>query len=141
MRTLVPARNVPCPACQAPAGEHCTAPTSTGRREVSWVHSAREYALTEPVHKAAEALTESLIEQDVELRCGACGDWESDATTPASVRRILEHCAFAHPGRADVLIVRTSALMSSNELGLLLRLAPLTDAEQAWRDQQAEDLR
>lgn len=33
---------VTCPACQAPIGEPCTAPTNTGRRVVKWWHEARE---------------------------------------------------------------------------------------------------
>ena len=32
---------VACPACYAPAGEPCTAPTNTARRVVLWFHSAR----------------------------------------------------------------------------------------------------
>lgn len=32
---------VPCPNCQAPVGEPCTQPTSTGRREVESTHLAR----------------------------------------------------------------------------------------------------
>jgi hypothetical protein len=35
-------KTVPCPACQAPGGEPCTAPTDTGRRPVNWFHLARE---------------------------------------------------------------------------------------------------
>ncbi len=34
----------PCPACNARANKRCTAPTNTGRREVKWVHYAREQA-------------------------------------------------------------------------------------------------
>lgn len=37
-------RSVFCPACQALEGESCTHPTDTGRREVGWVHFAREDA-------------------------------------------------------------------------------------------------
>lgn len=33
---------VQCPACMAPEGERCTAPTDTSRRPVDWVHYARE---------------------------------------------------------------------------------------------------
>lgn len=32
---------VACPACQVKAGQKCTAPTDTSRREVAWTHSAR----------------------------------------------------------------------------------------------------
>jgi hypothetical protein len=31
-----------CPACLAPVGEPCTAPTDTGRREIKGFHLARE---------------------------------------------------------------------------------------------------
>lgn len=30
-----------CPDCGARAGERCTTPTDTGRREVGWIHDAR----------------------------------------------------------------------------------------------------
>ena len=33
---------VPCPACQAQPDEWCSAPADTGRRDVRWVHYARE---------------------------------------------------------------------------------------------------
>jgi hypothetical protein len=36
-------RDVTCPACFAPVGEPCTAPTDTGRRNVAWHHFARTY--------------------------------------------------------------------------------------------------
>lgn len=39
--------DVPCPNCQAPAGERCTAPTNTGRTAVSWFHVARSTAAQE----------------------------------------------------------------------------------------------
>lgn len=32
---------VRCPACNASPGDPCTAPTTTGRVKVSWVHDAR----------------------------------------------------------------------------------------------------
>ncbi len=35
-------RTVACPACQAPPGQPCTAPTVSGRTPVVWVHSARQ---------------------------------------------------------------------------------------------------
>lgn len=35
---------VSCPNCQAPQGVSCTRPTITGRRDVSWFHTAREDA-------------------------------------------------------------------------------------------------
>jgi len=41
-------RSVWCPNCQAPAGQPCTQPTSTGRREVKRHHRARVIAATEP---------------------------------------------------------------------------------------------
>lgn len=34
--------NNPCPACNAKPGNPCTTPTNTGRRDVKWIHSARE---------------------------------------------------------------------------------------------------
>lgn len=40
-------RSVICPACNAQPGRPCTQPTNTGRREVSWVHDAREAAYHE----------------------------------------------------------------------------------------------
>lgn len=46
-KTIEHERSVPCPACQAKAGEKCTAPTDTGRRPVEWVHLAREVAADE----------------------------------------------------------------------------------------------
>lgn len=33
--------SVTCPACNAPAGKPCTAPTDTGRRPVGWAHNVR----------------------------------------------------------------------------------------------------
>lgn len=33
---------VECPACQAPPGHRCTAPTVSGRAYVEWFHSARK---------------------------------------------------------------------------------------------------
>lgn len=44
MVTIAEAQTVPCPACQAPAGQPCTQPTSTARRTVPWVHKSREFA-------------------------------------------------------------------------------------------------
>jgi hypothetical protein len=38
---------VPCPACFVPAGEPCTAPTDTSRRNVTWFHHSREAAAQE----------------------------------------------------------------------------------------------
>lgn len=38
-------RSVVCPACQAMPGHGCTAPTSTGRRPVTWFHHSREDAV------------------------------------------------------------------------------------------------
>lgn len=40
-------RKVSCPACLAKPDCYCTAPTSTGRRDVAWVHLSRELALVE----------------------------------------------------------------------------------------------
>ena len=37
-------RDVPCLNCGAKPGDWCTQPTENGRREVFWVHSAREGA-------------------------------------------------------------------------------------------------
>ena len=34
-----------CPACNSSPGEPCTAPTSNSRREVRWIHSARQNEL------------------------------------------------------------------------------------------------
>jgi len=33
---------VACPACSAPPGRPCTVPTDAGRRDVTWVHHARQ---------------------------------------------------------------------------------------------------
>lgn len=30
-----------CPACQAPPGRPCSAPTDSGRRDVDWFHNSR----------------------------------------------------------------------------------------------------
>jgi hypothetical protein len=35
------ARDVVCPACNAQAGEPCTSPNDTGRRDVKWDHMSR----------------------------------------------------------------------------------------------------
>jgi len=36
-----------CPACNAGPGQKCSAPTDTGRRDVEWVHHAREDAASQ----------------------------------------------------------------------------------------------
>ena len=40
--TIADPRAFVCPACNARAGQPCTAPTVAGRREVAWVHSSRK---------------------------------------------------------------------------------------------------
>lgn len=36
--------DVDCPACYAPAGQQCTAPTDRTRRPVTWTHYRRDDA-------------------------------------------------------------------------------------------------
>jgi hypothetical protein len=47
------AHTVTCPNCQAQPGRRCSQPTDTGRRDVAWVHLAREDA-----YRADRAATE-----------------------------------------------------------------------------------
>ena len=138
--TTPDALRVACPNCQAPAGELCTAPTNTGRREVKWVHSSREHALAAPIERASETIAESFTGQEVTLMCSHC-DWEARADHPDSVRSLLEHCANGHHvGRADVLMVRESVFMTGNEVGLTVGSPALTAAEEKWRQERAANL-
>lgn len=134
------ALRVACPNCGSPAGKPCTAPTNTSRREVKWVHSSREHALTAPIERAAETIAESFTDQNVTLACSHC-DWEATGDRPDSVRSLLEHCAHGHHvGRADVVMVRTSVFMTGNEVGLTLGSPALTEAEEKWRQERAATL-
>lgn len=81
----------------------------------------------------SETLTEALAgEEDCYLMCSGC-DEGATPINPARVRELLEHCAFSHINSADVLIQRTSELMSAYELRLLMKLPAATEAEEKWR--------
>lgn len=43
-----------CPNCQSPVGEKCTQPTDTGRKPVSFIHSARLRLVEEADYFARE---------------------------------------------------------------------------------------
>lgn len=49
---------VACPACNAQPGNPCTAPTSFGRRTVTWVHSSRE--------DLAKAIAEESVDEQID---------------------------------------------------------------------------
>lgn len=72
--------------------------------------------------------------------CSACGRTAEivdggDADT-ALMQALVEHAAYEHATRADLLQSRTTPLLSSNELGILLGLPAGTEAEERWRREQ-----
>lgn len=68
--------SVACPACFVPAGQKCTQPTDTSRREVSWFHFARE--------TAAETASDP-------VRCPGCGESYDPSTALTLMTWTLRH--------------------------------------------------
>jgi len=104
------------------------------------VHSAREHALSSSIETASERIAESLVNQPVRLECSSCDAFNVEDIEPRRVRHLLEHCSHGHVTRTDVLLVRTSVLMSGYEIGLALGLPAATRAEELWREEQSADL-
>jgi hypothetical protein len=72
-------REVACPACFAPIGTACSAPTDTGRRLVTWHHDSRESSAlitsrgsgaTQPRHRLPDAPLILSIRQQRQVRLG-----------------------------------------------------------------------
>lgn len=131
-------RQITCPACNAQPGHPCTAPTTNGRREVTWVHSSRtdeaeDWTPSDRLPNSAEAIARALGARDVELRCSFCGFGDGIPADAQGVRSVMEHAAYAHAGRADVLLVEWSTFMSGFENALMMGSTPTTEAEQTWR--------
>jgi len=139
---------VPCPNCQASAGQPCTQPTSLGRRAVSWVHDARAEAAEHgpaPASAAtvtlARVLLATLTENGASEAAVACDCGEelalSEETSIESVVDILQHIAFGHPTRHSLIVRRDAVLLNDWHLGLAMGLPARSDAEQDWRDSRA----
>lgn len=145
----VPVREVACPTCNSAAWEACTQSTNTGRTPVTWFHDKRtdlanETEAPDPAPSPGQSVADAVLtalQNDPTVSFVACdcgSDLEiSHETTMEDLRTLIEHAAFAHTGRRDVHVYRHSTLLSGNELGLLLRLAPVTESERAWRDSRA----
>ncbi|UDL15470.1 hypothetical protein SEA_PEPE25_95 [Microbacterium phage Pepe25] len=143
MSEPTPTLGVQCPVCQAKTGERCTVPTITGRREVSWIHSGRIEVVSPPkgpIETLAETLLTTLQGDEtvtmITCDCGRDVDIFTDQTVEA-VKELLEHAAFEHSTRREIHVYRTAPLLSGYELGMLMRLPALTDAELKWRDARA----
>lgn len=94
--------------------------------------------------QAAAAILAGLPEEhlaQIDLECGSCG-WETNLEheTPnfneANVEALLEHVAFDHITRADIVMVRTTPLLSAYEIGQTLGLDAQTEHEEKWRASQ-----
>lgn len=143
----VPVIKVGCPTCNAQPWQVCTRPSNTGRVPITYFHAKRsdladETVDPDPVVLPSESVAEALVtalknDPTVSFIACDCGhDLEVySELTLAEVRSLIEHAAHAHTGRRDVHVYRSTLLLSGNELGLLLRLNPLTDAEQKWREE------
>ncbi|UVT31365.1 hypothetical protein SEA_MARCIE_103 [Microbacterium phage Marcie] len=142
MSTPEPTIDIPCPVCQSPAGQRCTAPTITSRKEVSWIHAGR--IETAPPKSPVEVLAETLLttlqgDETVTMITCDCGrdlDIFTEQTVEA-VKQLLEHAAFEHATRREIHVYRTAPLLSGYELGTLMRLPAQTDAESKWRESRA----
>lgn len=132
---------VACPNCQAPEGKPCNVPTDSGRRSVPWFHAAREnLASGVTLPTPAEILATTLlatIEDDPSVTMVACECGRdvqmSSETGVAELQSLIEHAAFDHATRYQIDVYRTAKLVSGYELGVLLRLSALTEAEEKWR--------
>lgn len=145
----VPTREVACPNCNAQPWEACTRATNTGRAVMVTFHHAREDLAQEtpspkPPPSRREIVAEALLvplqnDKAVQFIACDCGsDLEiTEDTTVLEVATLLDHAAHAHVGRRDINVYRSHVLLSGNELGLTLKLDPLTEAEQTWRDSRA----
>lgn len=80
-------------------------------------------------------IIEPLLQGDAWVECAWCGRSSQDVGS----YNLIEHCLFDHVLRADIVIVRRSELLSSNELGLLAGLPALTGAEEEWRAARLEE--
>lgn len=134
-----PTIDIACPVCQARPTFRCTAPTNTGRKEVAWLHAGR--IETTPPKSPAQTLAETLLatlEGDESVTMIAC-DCGRDADifpeqTVEGIVALLEHAAFEHGTRRDIHVYRTTTLLNGYELGVLLRVPALTEAESKWRE-------
>lgn len=140
--------DVACPNCQSRAGKPCTAPDGLGRHDVKRFHYARqdaarsqdETAPKAPPTDAEKALTETLttLLNDpavASLECEWCG-WDPcdmGPVQPTSAKALLDHVAFDHVTRAGIVVRRVETVVSSRELGVLLRLPAQSEAEASWR--------
>lgn len=142
--------SVECPNCQSPAWAPCTAPTDNGRRPLRAFHIAREHAavVAVPPPTLAQTLAETLLAVLVDdptvmyiaCECGRDVEMFSEITA-APILELIEHAAFDHPTRRSVHVYRAQELVSGDDLGILLRLAPVTEAEHKRREARAQDLR
>lgn len=135
-----------CPNCQARPGQPCTAPTNTGRRDVKWFHSARESAAADTAAPATAAqvfagailaaLGDDAAVTGIACDCGDEVSMYSEITVD-EIARIIEHAAHDHVTRRGLIVHRARELVSEYELGVILGLPALTEAEEKWRKDRA----
>lgn len=96
-------------------------------------------------HLAEALLTVLLHDRTVSMIACDCGtDLEiyegmtgSDGTTVEQVAELIEHATFGHATRRTIDVYRTAPLVTDYELGILLGLPAVTEAEEKWRQSRA----
>lgn len=91
--------------------------------------SESKYALGDSLRE--QALKEKLTA----LECAGCGldAWIGDSTAIAA---LIEHAAYEHGTRQDIVGVKHVGFITGYTLGLRLGAPPVTEHEARWREEQ-----
>lgn len=133
------ARKYACPSCAARSGQPCTTPTDTGRREVKWVHLTRfdiAKAATEGtprpvIERVVDAITTTIAMQqntgagtilELACDCGETVELSTSAPNREHIRLLIEHVAYAHVTKRDVILKRSTPIIPADELSKLLEI-------------------
>lgn len=71
------------------------------------------------------------------LECSWCGE-EAWPAEPRQVAALAEHCTYEHGSHVPILSVKRDIFIEGNLLALMMGAPAPTEAEEVWREGQAE---